>query len=928
MAVSSTDQLPIYRDILDRPLAFGRIYYYEVGTTTPKTVYSDRNLTIPVTNPQLLTPEGRTVTQIFLASGTYTIRAFVFNGVDPYTEPDDSWSLDHEWKEDGPAAAGGLSGTIPTCDNIQELRTTSYTGGVTRTVLGYYDIGDIHVRTYQWNALSLAVDNGGTVIRNPLYATGAWLLVIGDTDVIDVRDFGVMPGRLGSLNSQIEAVGTFGASATNSPRAIYFPAGVYQVSSGSTIFQSKVIYEEGCSFKNLTAGAPYVLQHNSTFEIRGNTSLAATGSLGVVTPTFQNLNDNSEVDPRWLGAALDGIADDGPVMERVIAATLPNYTIRLYGNARLTTLTADLKIYNKVKTYFIGGFTNNQSTYYIEFYGPGSIDNSLAQRWPGQLYPVFAYQNVEYYKFINYEIHSSWFASPLNGTFETDLIDNYLKAWNTNATAGTKVFLDYPGQKFSTGGCTYTSLDHFDFVWVRGTVRTQGSNWIYLRNFSAPADIIGILGAYFAIWGGTISGNWWDNLSNAVKAAFAGGSNLDLQGASHTLSGSIQVSTVRGTGPRITGIRNGKVTYNSGVSLVELLANAGTLNVDGLELELGAYASSLLTVNGCYLTNLLAKNITADGTNLTTQSLIRLPTSGYISYVDFSGSNITCRTMFDDAVLRAGSVYNIHDNNLLRCDNTFAVNKASVTGNHIQGQDDKIWSVGSTVPASIKGNSVYQCDLSLSSSASVISHNVRGNSMVSTDTKLSRVLITSNQALTVVNGLVVRGNSFTGTLAANSTMIAFVSNSTWAATGHSMDIGGNTGEVVETYTAQGVPLTYRVLVPSTSGRAIIPYLKSDIPVGYTDVGDSFVINTTPPQEMLVVPGAQYNPMVAGNTTYTGVYATGASSIGNKMKFDGCVSGYQAPLKLMYTVLLSVATFGASANWTVLADYDLYPYKGV
>ena len=48
-----------YFDDAGDPLSSGKIYFYESGTTTPKTTYSDINFTIPNTNPVVLTAAGR-----------------------------------------------------------------------------------------------------------------------------------------------------------------------------------------------------------------------------------------------------------------------------------------------------------------------------------------------------------------------------------------------------------------------------------------------------------------------------------------------------------------------------------------------------------------------------------------------------------------------------------------------------------------------------------------------------------------------------------------------------------------------------------------------------------------------------------------------------------------------------------------------------
>ena len=48
-----------YLDNAGDPLAEGKLYFYESGTTTPKTTYADINNSIPNTNPVLLSAAGR-----------------------------------------------------------------------------------------------------------------------------------------------------------------------------------------------------------------------------------------------------------------------------------------------------------------------------------------------------------------------------------------------------------------------------------------------------------------------------------------------------------------------------------------------------------------------------------------------------------------------------------------------------------------------------------------------------------------------------------------------------------------------------------------------------------------------------------------------------------------------------------------------------
>jgi hypothetical protein len=62
------------------PLAGGRLYFFQAGTTTPQSAYQDSGLIIPHANPIILDAAGR-VPQFFLADGSIKIRLASESGV-------------------------------------------------------------------------------------------------------------------------------------------------------------------------------------------------------------------------------------------------------------------------------------------------------------------------------------------------------------------------------------------------------------------------------------------------------------------------------------------------------------------------------------------------------------------------------------------------------------------------------------------------------------------------------------------------------------------------------------------------------------------------------------------------------------------------------------------------------------------------------
>jgi hypothetical protein len=129
-----------YLDNAGDPLAEGKLYFYESGTTTPKTTYSDVNNSIPNTNPVLLSAAGRQP-NIF------------FDGVAKVILTDN--------------------------DNVQLIVRDPV--GETAT-----DFGDQWVSTKIYNATDVVLGSDGTYYRslingnqnnNPVTTTGNWTLL-------------------------------------------------------------------------------------------------------------------------------------------------------------------------------------------------------------------------------------------------------------------------------------------------------------------------------------------------------------------------------------------------------------------------------------------------------------------------------------------------------------------------------------------------------------------------------------------------------------------------------------------------------------------------------------------------------------------------------------------------------------------------------
>ena len=84
------DLNPVYFNLLaTQPADGGFLYFYDIGTTTPRATYSDRALTIPNSNPVLLDSTGRANVNVWL-DGAYTVVCKQSNGVTIWTEDVDN----------------------------------------------------------------------------------------------------------------------------------------------------------------------------------------------------------------------------------------------------------------------------------------------------------------------------------------------------------------------------------------------------------------------------------------------------------------------------------------------------------------------------------------------------------------------------------------------------------------------------------------------------------------------------------------------------------------------------------------------------------------------------------------------------------------------------------------------------------------------
>jgi len=144
-----------FTDISGRPIVSGKVYFGVQGadpTVSLITIYSDRELTTVITNPQVLDSLGRTANKVWV-DGRYSIRVDDLNDSQIYQELDNGETLDKG---------------VTVLENVSGGNTIVATAAT--TITQYEDLEQYTFRTVQANtdAVTLNIDTVGakSVVKN------------------------------------------------------------------------------------------------------------------------------------------------------------------------------------------------------------------------------------------------------------------------------------------------------------------------------------------------------------------------------------------------------------------------------------------------------------------------------------------------------------------------------------------------------------------------------------------------------------------------------------------------------------------------------------------------------------------------------------------------------------------------------------------
>lgn len=772
--ISFTDQWQVLIDDQGNPL-IGRLQFLDYATSQPKNVYTDIDLTIAAENPQYTDITGKLENQIFLGTGDYKVRFERYIGSgdmkDTVNAEDDSlWVAFKTETISGIAAADSVLGeNVLVINTIAELRSVNPDNYTTVTVLGYYSRFDnIAARTYVWSENDSRADNFGSIIQRTGQNVGRWNLL--EPEEMDSRYFGIFPSAVSTYNSQLTALISWLTSQYCTCKSIRFSTGTYSFIAGTFTFLKKLILEPDVKFAIIGEGSLNI-NINGDYDIQTVSPLITNAAaLANVIISFNGSKNavNRAVKSEWYGNWADATNGDSESLIAMSSRVGRHYLMQFGSTYYMTSGTATF--YQDIE--FIAGsitlkggsviFTNNEIT------SPETTATRLTTA-TGGAYSDFVFSGV---------------AGLRSSLFSSVAFQIALNGIQTNSTASRLIF-----DSDVVFTAAFTDNDNFTYSYEKGLITTQTqdayakfnslvlptkqvfgyNSWVGLRNqdtkivYFLPSD--------------PSQSEEQHAFYSTLRCALNGNGVADMCGTS------IETETVATT-TRLTvadsidllEIKNGVVIASEAITLIDLYRAVIQVRLKDFTVYDNSQSTgcTLLAVNaGSAITNLILNNVTVFGSNDVGET-IRAINGGVIRNVEVTNSYIRSGWLINETTVNNDGIryVNIHNNRLLQCSFRARNAKPVINSNYIQGNDaSSFWEVKCIFSAMITGNAFFNCDLYLLDNGAGIDHNVTGNQFYSDNTKASRIIIKAETANTKVLGLNIVGNSWTGSISANTLML-------------------------------------------------------------------------------------------------------------------------------------------------------------
>jgi hypothetical protein len=810
-------------DDLSQPL-IGRVLFLDYDTSEKKEIYLNDTLVTEAQNPHFTNASSTLENQIFLGYGTYKVQFQRYIGTGVMTDaPDNEFVTYKTLQLDGRASISTPSNEVYIINTIAELRTVDPTAHTVVQVNGYYDITDkIAPRTYVWSSLNTQTDNYGTIIQKTGTNTGRWLML--EPTEMDSRYFGIFPSFTTTYNSQLTALLVWMNSQYAKFKTIKFSYGVYTFVAGTFTFNQKITIEQGTKFA-LDGSGELVLNIKGDYDIQTTDALVASSSdLSKVTIAFNGDNAfGNKVLSSWYGNWQDSVNGDDASLNGIGLNVGFEYPVEF--NSTYYIKSTNVTLFNNI---IIDKFD-----YYVFVLDGGTLEfvdsrfNVIPLNTSSNYISVDAgtYAGVKFTRC--FDVPSSMLGSASVSTWLTGI--------QTNSTDSTFLF-----DCDLVFNATYTDNGAFKFSFKNGTwTSTAVTNVIIFKSLSGITGYvfsnnmsIGLKDQdlHYRNFVSNTSLATTAELTNAMNSMFVGNGSLDLDGISTSITESVVISVGDDTvGSK--NVKNGQFAANYGLTDT-FLFNTGCvyLNLENLVFTKGSgYYTKLfnttfhtiyfLTLKNCYISNAQASSIVFNN---------------YIEDIMIDNCTITSNYILNSNTGRTKQIK--VTNSTITADCYEEKTKYLVSNSNIDGYSAGAWYVYHN-ESRFNDNNFKECDIIVRSKSSLVSGMITDNKFTSTDAKWSRVIIESVTANSVVRGLSIVDNTFTGALTAGMIAITSTGSFDGDSNKHFINIARN----VAAYNTSNVtiPTTYaKIYIPQTQGRAAsILFTKADI--------DSYVIKDIP-----------------------------------------------------------------------------------
>ncbi len=251
-----------FRDNNGRPLSGGRVFFFLVGTQTPKDTFQDLAQTIPNTNPIILDARGEAS---IYGTGTYrqVLRDASLNLIWDQVIPDVAGAVNDflaglSDPTDPNKGAGQISRATRQINSLAELRSIS--GRYTNDMIylerysSGFNFGD---GEFVWDGASALADNGVTIIQPTAGGTGRWLRLSNE---LTASMFGCRAVTGFDNTAPLAAIETFlraELAAFRTLPSVTFEAGTYEFTTGPNFgIQGATILNQGKVKLRCTGAGP------------------------------------------------------------------------------------------------------------------------------------------------------------------------------------------------------------------------------------------------------------------------------------------------------------------------------------------------------------------------------------------------------------------------------------------------------------------------------------------------------------------------------------------------------------------------------------------------------------------------------------------------------------------------------------------------